>query len=132
MTFEECMIIEFNSTSLTGKVFPLNAPEGTPTPYVVYHSAEGIKEKYLSGYSAAGAREIHLEISIFGATYGEMKTASKTVESTIEGLMGRRIGDPINGAFVMDLNYDKTDEHYDSWAPIIFYQTSINATLTVI
>jgi hypothetical protein len=111
MDFEEALRAELSSIiEINNKVFPLNAPEGTLAPYIVYVSSEGLQEKTLDGY--LDSKEIECEINILHSGYGSMKALTKEVLSKILSFQGRVIG--LEGPYIHDLTYEKPAEIYEN------------------
>jgi hypothetical protein len=120
MNFEEALKGELISVSLDlkevtdkgviEKVFPLNAPEGTKPPFIVYVSSEGLQDMTLDGYSEN--KEIECEINILHSGYGNMKALTKEVLAKILSFQGRAIG--LDGPFIHDLTYEKPVEIYEN------------------
>lgn len=110
MNFEESLNYELSTVSgLSGKVFPLNATEGTTLPYAVYISSEGKRYKTLDGFIAL--REVECEVSVFNASYGSCKELTKDVLDVIISFYNREIG--VDGVFISFLEYDEPVEAYD-------------------
>lgn len=75
MSFEKALTEEL--TKILPEVYPLVAPEGTPTPYIVYVSSYGDRDLTLGGYEVT--REIEVMIQIVGGSYAEMKQHTNAV-----------------------------------------------------
>jgi len=102
MTFEEALREELAKVSgLNNKVFPLTAPEKTPTPYLIYVSSEGRNEKYLEGYGKNIIKEV--EINIIESRYSTLKSLAKLVKTQIENLEQTNLTTNI---FIEEINFD--------------------------
>lgn len=110
MNFEEALRDELSSiNSLSEKVFPLNADEGTQAPYIIYVSSEGIQQKTFEGF--LNTKEISCEINILHNSYPEMKELTKVVLLKVISFQGRTIGN--EGPYVQNLNYQSPVEIYE-------------------
>ncbi|KRE33426.1 DUF3168 domain-containing protein [Paenibacillus sp. Soil724D2] len=58
-------------------VFPLIAPEGTATPYIVYMSSYGQRDHMLEGYTEQ--RDIEVTVHVVGGSYSDMKEYTNTM-----------------------------------------------------
>lgn len=91
MEFEKALRSQLITiTGLSNKVFPVNAPEGTPAPYVTYESMDHAEDKTFTGYLTTGS--LDCTIDVLGKTYAEMKSVSKLVKDKIKSFQGRDIG----------------------------------------
>jgi hypothetical protein len=112
MNFEEALKNELNSIpNLANKVYPLTAIEGVKTPYLVYISSEGLKQKHLNGYS--GPNEIQAELHILNDGYSSLKDITKQVIDKVLSFQTRVIGGD-GGIFVQDVDYQRPTEKYIS------------------
>lgn len=126
MTFEEALKAELETvTGLSGVVFPLQAQEGTPSPYVIYLSQEGLPEKTLDGFLTL--RTVHLDLNIMGDTYSTMKTTTQAVIAKINGWLGTTIGS--GTVKIRDITWDKVNELYEF--QVLQYRCLIQMTLTI-
>lgn len=90
-SFEQALKEELNNlASLSGKVFPLNAPEGTATPYIVYESSEGVYNKTLMGFLPS--RNVPVQLNIVAKHYSDMKTITSGVIQRLQSMVGTSIG----------------------------------------
>lgn len=109
LEFEEALSLELESMKgFKEKVFPAFAP-GTPTPYVVYLSSEGVRVKTLEGYT--DRRRVEVELNIVAKRYREMKDFARMAIDKLISMEGRVIGD--DGPFVHELTYEKPVEIYE-------------------
>jgi hypothetical protein len=110
MNFEEALRAELGTIEgLQNKVFPLNAPEGTKTPFMIYVSSEGIQDKTLQGY--LNSKEVDCEIYILADSYTELKRVIKEVLLKITSFPGRVIGD--DGPYIQNVTYTPPVELYE-------------------
>lgn len=110
MSFESALREELSSISgLSGKVYPLAAPEGAKPPYTVVISSEGLPDKTLEGYQ--DSKEVPIELDIIGADYAEMKALEIAIISKIQTFQGRAIGSA--GPFIQEVSYDEPVELYE-------------------
>jgi hypothetical protein len=107
MSFEKALVEEIEK--VIPNVFPLVAPEGTPTPYCVYVSSYGEREYTLSGYIAS--REIEVEIHVVGKTYAEMKPYMNGIIDKLITFEGKKMGTA--QLSVQSVQYDKPHEMSD-------------------
>lgn len=110
MNFEEVLRAELSLIdSLTDKVFPLNATEGTEAPYIIYVSSEGLFDKSFEGY--LNSKEVNCEINILVSNYSNLKALSKLVIAKIISFQGRIIGQ--NGPLIKNVTYEISPEIYE-------------------
>ena len=74
---------------LAGKVYPLNAPEGVPLPYVVYVSGGTTEDDSLSGW--IGSFDTEMEINVLHQSYKGMKTLARKVVEALKGTRGAAV-----------------------------------------
>lgn len=118
MSFESSMRTELMKiTGLNNKVFPLNAPEGTASPYLVYVSSNGIEAKSHDGY--LDLITVGCELNIVHSTYPDMKSLAGLVVEKLKTFQGATIGD----VFIQNITYE---------APVELYESEIDAYRTVI
>lgn len=88
-------------------VFPLVAPEGTPTPYIVYMSSYGQRDQVLEGYT--DQREIDVTVHVVGGSYSDMKDYTNAMIDSILALtvMGTDL------IPVQHVHYEQPDEMID-------------------
>jgi hypothetical protein len=111
MNFEEALRIELGTiSSITNKIFPLNAIEGTKTPYVIYISSEGMKYKTFNGFY--DPKEISLELNIVHSSYGSMKALTRQVIDLVLTFEGRLIGG-VDGVYISSLSYEMPTELFE-------------------
>lgn len=82
MSFEKALKQELKK--VLPSVFPLVAPEGTPTPYIVYKSSYGQRDHMLEGYT--DQREIEVSAQVVGSSYEEMKGYANTMINALLAL----------------------------------------------
>lgn len=100
MTFEESLANELEV--ILNNIYPLNAPEGTKAPYVIYTSSEGKNVKCLNGF--LNNKEVSCELDLIHNTYSDMKTLAKQVITKVKTFENRVIG--TNGPFISELTFD--------------------------
>jgi hypothetical protein len=115
MNFEEGLVYELQSISgLEGKVFPLNATEGTNPPFVIYVSSEGEQLKSLDG-TIEDLSDVTCEIHVVAETYEKLKSLLKAVIDKLQSFFGRPIG--VDGvsikSFSMTEPIEGSDEELD-------------------
>ncbi|ALC92062.1 hypothetical protein AM500_21385 [Bacillus sp. FJAT-18017] len=111
MNFEEALTAELSSLpGLADKVYPLNAPEGTPAPYIIYVSSEGLQDKSLKGYHSS--KEVPCEINIFTDSYAGLKDLTQQVITKLVSFQSRNIGH--SGPFIQNFTYEKPVELYEN------------------
>lgn len=109
LEFEEALSLELESVKgFKEKVYPAFAP-GTPVPYVVYLSSEGVRVKTLEGYTEQ--RRVEVELNIVTKRYREMKDFARMVLDMLISMERRVIGD--DGPFIHELTYEKPVEIYE-------------------
>ena len=114
MSFETGLREELMEISgLSNKVFPLIAPEGTDSPYLVYRSSEGVNDKTLTGFLAS--KSVSGEVDVVCSSYGEMKQITSGVIQHLQSFVGRTIG--TSGILVKDIMVGE---------PLEMYETQVN------
>jgi hypothetical protein len=121
VSFETALRDElFTIPELAGKVHPLNAPEGTKAPYLVYLSSEGLQDKTLQGYLAT--KEVSCELNILHSSYANLKALTANVLTVLRSFQSRTIG--TNGPYIQDITYEEPVELYEEL--IKQYRCNIN------
>lgn len=119
MSFESALRDELAGiTGLTGRVFPLNATEGTKPPYIRYSSSEGLPDKALTVFLSS--KLISCEIDVIAGTYGALKPLAAAVAAKLQSMQGRTIG--ASGPFIQSVEYDEPQELYES--AVDWYRTN--------
>ncbi|WMT42848.1 DUF3168 domain-containing protein [Paenibacillus sp. D2_2] len=112
MDFEAALTMELKTISdVQNRVYPLNAPEKTANPYIIYGSSEGqrtntITDGYLLDKSVEG------EINIIAAKYAVMKQVTRQVIDILISFNQRVIGS--GGPYIDEMTYEKPVELYES------------------
>jgi len=126
LTFEEALVAELESVSgLSGKVFPLNAAEGTKPPYLIYISSDGLPDKTLTGYTES--KTIPLEINIICRTYTDLKSLTPAVLAKIRSFQRRTIG--MDGPYVQDVAYDEPVELLEP--QVMWYRSNFDLRISI-
>lgn len=112
MSFESGLREELNNVSgLSNQIFPVIAPEGAPTPYLVYESSEGLNDKTLTGFLSS--KTIDCGLNIVCSSYSSLKTITPGVILRLQSFLGRAIG--TSGIVVQNLTFEgEPHEMYDS------------------
>lgn len=119
MSFETAMRTELITViGLSNKVFPLNAPEGTSLPYLVYVSDGGVEAKSHDGY--LDFTDLRCELNIVHSSYANMKSIVGLVIDKLKTFQGATIGSEV---FIQDITYE---------APVELYEAEIEAYRTVL
>jgi hypothetical protein len=92
------------------KVFPMNAVELTPAPYIVYSTSFGQADKTLKGFLTS--KKVTCEINMICNDYASMRDITSEVIPRLQSFARRTIGtrDPI---FVQDIELDDPVELYE-------------------
>ena len=78
-----------SGAGLAGKVYPLNAPEGAPLPYVVYVSEGTTEDDTLSGW--IGSFDTEMEINVLHQSYKGMKTLARKIVEALKSTRGAAV-----------------------------------------
>lgn len=112
MSLEESLTEEIHSiTELTDNVFPLNAPENYPTPYLTYLSSEGVNDKSLSGFMSS--KSVEVELRLVCDKYSQLKAISSEVVQHLQSFIGRAIG-VTAPVLIQDIMLEEPVELWDS------------------
>lgn len=125
MNFEQALRAELVTLSgLSNKVFPLNAPEGTATPFVVYAKANTDYIKSMDGTQLI--RQGRYDIDVLAQTYSALQDQIVAIKNKILSFEGRIIG--TGGPFVQSVQilnliemYENQVQFYRGSFEIIFY-----------
>lgn len=107
MSFEKALTQELEK--VLPNVFPLVAPEGTPTPYIVYKSSYGQRDHVLEGYT--NNKEIDVAIHVVGGSYTDMKQYTNAVIDSLLAFQGGLMGTDLIP--VQAVSYHPPDEMVD-------------------
>jgi hypothetical protein len=105
VSFEKALTEELEK--VLPDVYPLVAPEGTPTPYIVYVSSYGDRDLTLGGYEVT--KEIEVMIQVVGGSYSEMKQHTNSVIDSLIALT--QMGTDL--IKVQHVHYEKPQEAVD-------------------
>ncbi len=109
MDFEQALRAELISLSnLNNKVFPIFAPEQTPTPFVIYSKQSVDLLGTMDGMSKT--RIGRYEIDLVTQTYESLQALINSVKNKLLTFQGRKIG--TNGPFVQAVLVDNVTELY--------------------
>lgn len=117
MDFETALRMELKTiTDVQNRIFPLDAPKKTASPYIVYLSSEGQKTYTITnGYLAD--KIVEGEINIIADRYAVMKQVTRKVISLLTSMSQRVIG--ADGPHVDEMTYEKPVELYEA-EPALF------------
>lgn len=111
MDFEQALVYELQTIpSLTGKVFPQVAEEGTEPPFAIYISSEGENVMSLSG--PTNMTELTCEIHVVTETYEQLKSITKAVLDRIKSFFQRPIGQ--DGPQIKSISHVEPIEDFDN------------------
>lgn len=126
MTFEEALTAEMESIpDLTGRVYPLRAPESYSPPFLVYVSNEGLPDQTLDGFLLT--KEINFEVNVIHSTYSNLKPLTDSVLSTLQSFLLRNIG--TGGPFIQEIDYEEPVNLYEP--EIELYRCFIRAKVRI-
>ena len=110
MDFEQALRAELVTiTNLQNKVFPLNAPEGTSTPFLIYQKVNMAIIKTMDGTSYA--RNALYEIDLIAKSYSELQSLMVSVKNKLISFQGRTIG--TNGSYIQNVTIENIVELYE-------------------
>jgi hypothetical protein len=105
--FEKALVQELKK--VLPNVFPLIAPEGTPTPYIVYMSSYGDRDRVFEGYGPQ--REIDVTVHVVGGSYSDMKEYTNTMIDSLLLLEQSTMGTDM--ITVQHVTYEQPEETID-------------------
>lgn len=110
MDFEQALRAELITlTNLNNKVFPVFAPEQTPTPFVVYQKTDVELLKTMDGTSKT--RIGHYDIDIVAGNYTALQDLILLVKNKLIGFQSRVIG--ASGPYIQSVIIDHVLELYE-------------------
>lgn len=110
MDFEQALKSELCSiASISNKIFPMYAPESTPTPFVIYHKSRVDLIKTLDGTSKT--RDGNYSIDIIANNYADLQNAFLSVKNKLVSFELRNIG--TNGPFIQMITIDTITELFE-------------------
>lgn len=116
MDFEQAMRAELITLSnLNNKVFPIYAPEQTPTPFVIYSKQSVELLATMDGMSKT--RMGRYEIDIVTQTYQSLQELILNVKNKLLTFQGKSIG--TNGPFVQAVLVDNVTELFVSDSKLV-------------
>lgn len=111
MELHEALKIEMESISgLSGKVFPISAPEGAKAPYMTYKLSGNNREQGLNGI--LGLIKSNCELNIYHATYNTLKAIKKSAVQIIKTFGQRSIGNA--GPYIQQVEIENDFETYEN------------------
>lgn len=122
MDFEQALRAELVTiTNLQNKVFPLNAPEGTSTPFLIYQKTNTAIIKTMDGTSYT--RNALYEIDLIARTYSDLQTLMVAVKNKLISFQGRTIG--TNGSYIQNVTIENIVELYEPQP--LYYRLNLEA-----
>lgn len=87
VTIEEAIYQRLSNQipNLSGRIYPVNAPQTVALPYVVYKRISTLRSPTLS---EQGSREVAIQFDIYAKTYPEMRTVRDEVRIAFEDVIG--------------------------------------------
>lgn len=120
MNLEQALFAELKTISGVS-VHSMNAPEGTPAPYMTYETSDLNEDKTLNGYLTTGT--VDCTVDVLCATFPLMKTTSNLVKAKIKTFQSRVIG--TLGPYIQNLTFSESNpEMYEP--EVNLYRKSIN------
>ena len=106
---EKALRYELNKVSeIENKIFPMNAPEGQKTPYLVYITSK----KHLKNLDGVTEnKECYLILNVLCSSYSQMKDISKKIEVIITKFPLRTIGE--ENLYIQDIDLSDITEDYE-------------------
>ena len=121
MDFEQALRAElFTILKLPNKVFPLTAPEGTATPFIIYQKSNVEILKTFDGISFT--RNALYELDLIAKTYAELQTLWLALKNKLIDLQGRTIGTTLN---IQNVTIENMVELYEPQPQ--FYRMNVSA-----
>jgi len=124
MTFGEALRHELiQIPQLSQKVFPIVAPEGVKSPFLVYKREEAEGKKTLSGTS----NKVHAtyELILVTGDYAEKEAIEELIKLRVLSFYGRNIGE--NGPFIQNETFKLLGEAYSLEADSFTSQMRLEA-----
>lgn len=111
MDFEAALTMELKTIpDVQNRVYPLNAPENAPSPYIIYTSSEGARTNTVTdGYLSD--RMVQGEINIVAPKYAIMKQVTRKVIDLLIGMNQRKIG--VDGPYINEMTYEEPTELFE-------------------
>lgn len=111
MELHEAIKIELESASgLSGKVFPLNAPEGALTPYCTYKQSGSERENGLFGM--VPLMKCEFQFDAYHISYNSLESIKKSLIQLIKTFNQRNIGG--SGPYIQQVEILNDFEAYES------------------
>lgn len=111
MDFEDALTMELKTISqVENRVYPLNAPEKTTSPYIIYTASEGLRVNTLTGYLHDKA--VEGEINIIAPRYSILNKITSQVIDLLVGMNQREIGK--DGPYIDEMIYEEPKDLYEA------------------
>ncbi|MDU6296817.1 hypothetical protein [Clostridium celatum] len=106
---EKALRYELNKISeLENKIFPMNAPEGQKSPYLVYIT----RKKHLKDLDGVTEnRECYIILNILCSSYSQMKDLTKKIEDITIKFPMKSIGE--ENLYIQDIDFLDITENYE-------------------
>lgn len=125
MSIEKALKVELSAVSgLSGKVFPLIAPEGFAGYYCVYELNNTDRVMTVSSFD--GLVESNFSIAVYHETYSQAKDLMDLVVAKVKTFLLRNIG--TNGPFCQSVQIENEVEFYDEGSQK--FQTQIDILIS--
>lgn len=115
MNFEKAMVAELSSiTGLSGKCFPLIAPQGTSGPFIVYRKRNIEHMKTLDGFM--GKYNASYEVVVIANAYDDLQDLVDLVTDKFKSFLWRAIG--AGGPLVENIGLTHNGDTYEAEAEL--------------
>lgn len=112
MDFEAALTTELESvTGLSGKVYPLTAPEGEKAPYCTYELISTERQRVL-GTNHTGNVDAQYELNIVNSRHSSMKSLKAAIIAKLKTMWGRNLA--TTGPYIQDINIINDDDMYNN------------------
>lgn len=73
---------------VAGRVYPMLAARGAPTPLIVYQRVSGVPDTTMDGAEAGGLVTARIQITSFALDYPTVRSLAKSVRAVLHGYRG--------------------------------------------
>lgn len=111
MDFEAALTMELKTIpDIQNRVYPLNAPEKTISPFILYTSSEGKRTNTITDGFLVD-RSVQGEINVVAPKYSSMKQVARQVIGQLVSMNQRVIGN--GGPYINEMTYEEPIELFE-------------------
>lgn len=112
----ETELVTHLDSLVAGRIFPLVAPEGTETPYLVYQTITDEEQNTLDCNGGTdNLSNARMQIDVWGESYTEAKNTAKTVRAAMKSFARQNVCGPVTEDYESETKLYRVILDYSIW-----------------